>query len=150
MTTISRHSVEVPRQYLGVPVPDDIRHQWESWDAATWRRSRHMAINNLFPPDQRYTVRPPAELCPHHRDAWVGYRNMDFDPVSGNRWPGHPGSPFVPVGRDLARVAEERRCEWDEKASEQMRLIEQICLSGRSPQCDRAEQVDCDGGSAVE
>jgi hypothetical protein len=138
LTTMSPHSAEAPHRYLEVSVPDEIRRQWHSWDAAAWRRSRHMDTNNLFPPDQRYTVRPPAEMCPHHRESWVGYRNMNFDPVSGNRWPGHPGSPFIPVGRDLTRVAEERRCEWDEKASAQMRLIEQICLSGRSPQCDRA------------
>ncbi|MFD4529148.1 hypothetical protein ACFWP7_35595 [Streptomyces sp. NPDC058470] len=135
--TTPPHLTEVPHRFLDIPVPDDIRSQWHTWDAAAWRRSRHMDTNNLFPPDQRYTVRAPAAMCPHHRMSWLGYRNMNFDPVSGNRWPGHPGSPFIPVGRNLARVAEERRCEWDEKASAQMRLIEEICLSGRSPQCDR-------------
>jgi hypothetical protein len=138
LTTASSRLTDVPDRYLDVPVPDEIRAQWHSWEAAAWRRNRHMGNNELYPPDQRYTVRPPAGLCPHHRGSWLGYRTMDFDPVSGNRWPGHPGSPFIVVGQDLARVAEERRCEWDEKASAQMRLIEQICLSGRSPQCDRA------------
>ncbi|MEO3976936.1 hypothetical protein [Streptomyces sp. CAU 1734] len=141
---------DIPARYLGVPVPDEIRVQWHSWDAAAWRRSRHLDTNTLFPPDQRYTVRPPVEMCPRHRRAWLDYRNMNFDPFTGNRWPGHPGSPFIPVGRNMARVSEERRCEWDEKASSQMRLIERICLSSRSPQCDhpgRARRT-VDGTSA--
>ncbi|MEW1760579.1 hypothetical protein AB0393_29205 [Streptomyces cyaneofuscatus] len=142
--TEPEHLADVPHRYLDSPVPDDVRSRWTSWDAAAWRRSRHLAANTLYPPDQRHTVRPPAVLCPHHRESWLGYRNMNFDPVSANRWPGHPGSPFIPVGRDLARVREERRCEWDEKASAQMRLIEDICLSGRSPQCTRPSPVeDC-------
>ncbi|WP_331746848.1 hypothetical protein OG923_34310 (plasmid) [Streptomyces halstedii] len=139
MTTQRPHRPDAPRRYLDAAVPEEIRKGWYSWDAATWRRNRHLDANNLFPPDQRYSVRPPAEMCPRHRESWLGYRNKNFDPISRNRWPGHPGSPFVPVGRNLNRVAEERRCEWDEKASAQMRLIEAICLAGRSSQCDRAE-----------
>ncbi|MFC8263920.1 hypothetical protein ACFUNF_41570 [Streptomyces sp. NPDC057291] len=45
-----------------------------------------------------------------------------------------------PMGRDLARVIEERRCEWDERASAQMRLIESICLSDTSPQYGSTEE----------
>ncbi|MEU4077686.1 hypothetical protein [Streptomyces venezuelae] len=141
MTPPSPRVPDAPSRYLDVPVPEEIREEWHSWGAATWRRNQHLSTNDLFPPDQRYSVRPPAEMCPRHHESWLAYRNMNFDPVSRNRWPGHPGSPFIPVGRDLNRVAEERRCEWDEKASAQMRLIEEICLSGRSPQCDRADDA---------
>ncbi|WP_127452563.1 hypothetical protein [Streptomyces sp. B29(2018)] len=141
MTTRPPHHPDAPHCYLDSAVPEEIREEWYSWGAATWRRNRHLNANNLFPPDQRYSVRPPAQMCPRHRESWLAYRNMNFDPVSGNRWPGHPGSPFVPVGRDLNRVAEERRCEWDEKASAQMRLIEEIRLSGRSSQCERADHA---------
>jgi hypothetical protein len=91
---------------------------------------------NLFPPDQRFTVSPPPGMCPRHLRIRQQYRDQHYDPRTGNRWPGHAGSPFTIIGRDLHRVSEERRCEWDEKASDQMRLTENICLSGVSPQCD--------------
>lgn len=126
---------EPPETFLGVAVPDDIKQQWKHWKGAEWRRMRHLSNGNLFPPDQRHTVRYPVGLCPAHRQAWLDWRNHDFDPTTGDRWPGGPGSIFTIVGSDLNRVREERRCEWDEKTSGQMRLIEDICLSGRSPQC---------------
>ncbi|MCX4783901.1 hypothetical protein [Streptomyces sp. NBC_01264] len=135
MTKSASSRAHVPDLYLDVKVPERIQDLWFRWEGAEWRRMRHMGTNNLFPPDQRYSVRPPRELCALHHEHWVGYRNMNYDPVSGNRWPGGAGSPFIPVGRDLNRVSEERRCEWDEKASGQMLLIETICLSGTSPQC---------------
>ncbi|MFF8786900.1 hypothetical protein [Streptomyces sp. NPDC015125] len=128
-----------PDTFLDVVVPEDIKAQWHRWEGVQWRRMRHWGTNDLFPPDQRYSVRPPRELCYRHHEMWLAYRNMNFDPVSGNRWPGHPGSPFIPVTRDLNRLREERRLEWDEKASEQMRLTEEICLSGRSPQCSKPD-----------
>ncbi|MGW3196754.1 hypothetical protein ACWDBD_19610 [Streptomyces sp. NPDC001118] len=139
MTTHAASSPAAPDTYLGVEVPEEIKKNWFRWEGASWRRMRYLGTNNPFPPDERYTVRMPAGMCATHREHWLGYRNMDFDPVSGNRWPGGAGSPFNPIGRDLARVREERRCEWDEKASEQMRLIERICLSGNSPECSKSE-----------
>lgn len=129
--------MSAPDVYLGVTVPAEIREHWTRWEGARWRQMRYRDTNRLFPPDERFNVRPPAGMCPTHRRMWIGYRDMHFNPVSGNRWPGHPGSPFTIIGRDLDRVREERRVEWDEKASEQMILAEDICLSGRSPQCDR-------------
>lgn len=127
----------VPDTYLGQPVPEDIREQWRRWEGAAWRRMRHMGTGELFPPDQRFSVRLPEGMCQVHREIWAAYRNMRFNPVTGDRWPGTPGSPFIVVGHDLGRVREERRVEWDEMASDQMRQTEDICLSGRSPQCDR-------------
>jgi hypothetical protein len=123
--------------YLGVPVPADIRAAWSRWEGARWRQMRYCGTNRLYPPDERFKVLSAPGMCPAHREMWLGYRNMHFDPVSANRWPGHPGSPFIVVGRDLNEVREWRRAEWDEKASEQMRLIEDICLSGVSPQCSK-------------
>ena len=115
-----------------------------------------MSTNNLFPPDQRFGVCPPSGMCEAHLEHWYAERNRRFNPITGNRWPGHPGSPFIPVGRDLNRVREERRREWDEKASDRMQLAEEICLSGRSPQChgerrpeqDRPPQAPRPSGSA--
>ncbi|WP_327359565.1 hypothetical protein [Streptomyces sp. NBC_01304] len=124
-----------PDTFLGVAVPAEVRDLWFRWEGAQWRRMQHLATNKPFPPDQRYSVRFPKELCSAHRQHWLDYRNMDYDPVTGNRWPGNSGSPFATVDRNLARLSEERRCEWDEKASGQMQLIERICLSGASPQC---------------
>jgi hypothetical protein len=124
-----------PASFLGVPVPVDIARQWDRWEGAEWRLMRYRSTNNLFPPDQRYSVLPPGGMCRVHLDMWVRERNRNFDPVSGNRWPGHPGSPFIPVERDLNRVREWRRREWDEKASQAMKDTEAICLSGNSPQC---------------
>jgi hypothetical protein len=124
-----------PTSFLGVPVPDEIARQWDRWEGAEWRLMHHRSTNNSFPPDQRYSVLPPSGMCPVHLDFWVREQTRDFDPVSGNRWPGHPGSPFSPVECDLNRVREWRRCEWDEKASQAMRRTEVICLSGSSPQC---------------
>lgn len=127
----------IPDTYLGAPVPDDVKKQWRQWEGAGWRQGQWRALNRLYPPDERFNVRAPKGMCPVHWQMRVDYRNMHFDPVTGDRWPGTPGSMFIVVGSDLNAVCEERRCEWDERASEQMQLIERICLSGRSPQCDR-------------
>ncbi|QES45185.1 hypothetical protein DEJ49_33125 [Streptomyces venezuelae] len=130
---------DVPETYLGAAVPDDIKKQWRRWEGAEWRKAQYRATNRLYPPDERFNVRAPEGMCERHWDMRIGYRNMHFDPVTGDRWPGHPGSLFIVIGSDLNAVREERRCEWDEKASEQMQLIERICLSGRSPQCTPRE-----------
>ncbi|QQM45132.1 hypothetical protein [Streptomyces liliifuscus] len=124
-----------PATYLGAPVPADIADRWQKWEAARWRQGVWRAANRPYPPDERFNIRPPAELCPEHRRLWIAYRNMRFDEETGNRWPGYDGSPFQYQGTDMDALRNERRVEWDEKASEQMQLIERICLSGRSPQC---------------
>ena len=124
-----------PSEFLERPVPDDVRALWDRWEGAGWRRMSHHARNELFPPDQRFSVRMPAGMCTTHRRFWIDYRDMHFNPVTGDRWPGVAGSPFTYVGHDMARLREERRVEWEEKSIGQMQLIENICLSGRSPQC---------------
>ncbi|MDX3694734.1 hypothetical protein PV726_31265 [Streptomyces europaeiscabiei] len=121
-----------PEAFLGEAIPDEVRAQWNRWEGAEWRRMRHMSTNQLDPPDQRFSVRAPSWLCERHHRNWLGYRNMIFDPASGNCWPGLPGSPFVPIDRDLRRERARRRCQWDEKASLQMRLVEGICRSRNS------------------
>jgi hypothetical protein len=125
-----------PERYLNVQVPEDVRALWHRWEGAEWRKARHRDQNNIYPPDQRFNVRPPDGMCRVHRKMWIDWRNHQMDSVSANRWPGHPGSPFVPVG-DIATLFERRRCEWDEETIAQMQLTERICLSGTSPQCDR-------------
>ncbi|MFB7605238.1 hypothetical protein [Streptomyces gardneri] len=132
---------EPPDTYLGNPVPSRIRDTWTSWEAATWRTNQQYAANQSFPPDMRFTVRPPLKLCPAHRQHWFDYRNMRFSEETGDPWPGSPQSPFLYVGTNVSRLREERRVQWDRKASEQMQLIERICLSGRSPQCTPAAEV---------
>lgn len=132
---------DIPAVYCGNDVPARIHLLWHRWEGAAWRTAQHWAQNVSFPPDQRFTVRPPQGMCPTHRQHWIDYRGMEFDPVTGNAWPGCHGSPFDYVGTDMDRLREERRVGWDRKASEQMRLIERICLRGDSPQCTPAEEI---------
>ncbi|MEY9839411.1 hypothetical protein [Streptacidiphilus sp. EB103A] len=127
--------IYVPDVYLGATVPADIRELWWRWEGVRWREMAYSATNKLFPPDQRFGVVPADGMCALHIRFWRDYRDMMFNPVTGDRWPGTPGSPFLYVGHNMERLREERRREWDEKASAQMRQIETICLSGRSPQC---------------
>ncbi|MFK0047988.1 hypothetical protein ACIQU4_28645 [Streptomyces sp. NPDC090741] len=123
---------EAPETFLGVEVPEDIKAQWQRWEGTDWRRNRYWGTNNLFPPDQRFSVRPPQDMCPKHRAGWTKWRNHRFDPVTGNRWPGCHGSPFTPISRDLDRVRNERRCEWEEKCRGQMLMIEGFCRNRRN------------------
>ncbi len=129
-------------KYLNTyPIPPEVFQNWNRWEGVSWRIMRYGDKHNGGKPqDQRFTVGPPAGMCPIHLEHWHSWRNRMFDPYSGNRWPGHPGSPFLPFPTSTAaidRLREERRWEWDVKTIEQMQLIESICLSGRSPQCDR-------------
>lgn len=127
--------LDPPNTFLGVSVPDDIKASWGRWEAAEWRRMRHSDNGRLYPPDERFNVRLPKGMCETHAQMWLDYRNMHFDPVTGDRWPGNPGSPFLFVGHNMRDLLEGRRVEWDEKASAQMRQIEHLCLAGGSPQC---------------
>ncbi|MFJ4356865.1 hypothetical protein ACIP25_11410 [Streptomyces massasporeus] len=130
-----------PDTYLGQPVPERLKTQWRTWEAAAWRQQQYRNTNRSYPPDERFNVRPPAELCPEHRRLWIDHRNLRFNEETGNRWPGYDGSPFEYHGVNMDELREWRRCEWDEKASEQMRLIERVCLSGWSPQCTPVEET---------
>ena len=105
-----------PDTYLGTPVPTHIRDTWTTWDAAAWRTNQHYAANQTLPPDMRFTVRTPVDICPTHRQAWIDYRNMRFNAETGDPWPGNPQSPFLYVGVDINRIREERRVQWDRKA----------------------------------
>ena len=153
-----------PDTYLGAAVPPDIATAWNTWDGAAWRKMRYRDTNRVFPPDERCNVHPPDGMCGVHLRSWRMYRNSHFDPRTGNRYPGGSGSPFIVIGPDLGRELDERRCEWDEQASIDMRLVERVCLSGRSPQCGaltgralfgcratcRCPSERCDAGQPVE
>ncbi|MEV0650060.1 hypothetical protein AB0I28_32860 [Phytomonospora sp. NPDC050363] len=142
MTIPASRPTGAPALYLEqFTIPDHIRASWHTWEAAAWRRMRWGDTNRLHPPDQRFTIDPPDEMCPRHLRMWTSWRDRTFDYRTGRRWPGHPGTPFVII-HDLADALEDRRIEWDEKTSEQMQLTEQICLSGRSPQCDHPTALD--------
>lgn len=126
-----------PESFLGNPIPEHLKNQWRSWEAAEWRQAQYLAANRLYPPDERFNVKLPKGLCERHAENWLGYRNMRFDPVTGDAWPGTPGSPFLFVGHDMDDLRELRRAEWDEKASAAMRQAERMCRGGRGNGCSR-------------
>jgi hypothetical protein len=67
-------------------------------------------------------------LCKEHeriRSAWVKFRYSTLHPKD---WPGQ-------MILDARTSHEDRRKEWDRKNAEQVALTEEICLSGKSPQC---------------
>jgi hypothetical protein len=130
-------STTTMRTYQGAAVPEKIAAAWNTWEAAEWRKQRWIVANNSFDvPDQRFSVSAPGGMCERHLEMRRKYRDMYFDDRSGNRWPGTPGSPFTLIDRNIGRELAWRKREWDEKAGEQMQLIEQLCLSGDSVQCD--------------
>lgn len=116
--------LKIPDKYLGkYPIPPEIVQTWNRWEGVRWRVMRYMDKNNCtYPPDQRFTVSPPR-MCRYHYEQWYAWRDRRFN---GNRWPGHPGSPFV-----IRPDYEMRRWEWDEKTIEQMQMTEQFCAAGR-------------------
>lgn len=124
-----------PDTYLDTPVPEHLKQNWRTWEAAEWRQQQYLNTNRLYPPDERFNVRPPEGMCERHAENWLGYRNMRFDPVQGDAWPGTANSPFLFVGHDMDELREERRFEWDEKASLRMRQAERMCRSGRGDGC---------------
>lgn len=78
---------------------------------------------------------PPADLCPAHRTAWLGWRNhiTKYSTSNPTEWPG--GSHIM----DSRTSHTTRRRTWIEKNAGQMQLVETICRSGNSPQCNREE-----------
>jgi hypothetical protein len=127
---------DVPAAWLGADIPAVIAAQWNRWEGAGWRKQAYRATNRTDVPDQRFSVHPPGGMCRLHLEFWRKERDRHFDSRTGNRWPGTPGSPFGIIDRDLGRELAWRRAEWDDKAAGQMRLTEDICTSGRSPQCE--------------
>ncbi|MFI6368672.1 hypothetical protein ACIBG0_38820 [Nocardia sp. NPDC050630] len=120
---------EPPDTYLGVVVPEDVKAVWSTWDGVEWRRWRHYNRGDLYLPDQRFSVRLPAGMCVFHRDMWLRWRNRFF---SGRTW---FGDGFRSAYMAAADAWDHYRNEWDEKTIEQMRAVEESCLSGRSKQC---------------
>lgn len=76
---------------------------------------------------------PPIDLCPVHRKAWRAWRDHVRRYTSSNPtdWPG--GSHIM----DSRTTHLERRRGWLTKDAEQMELVEKICRSGKSPECER-------------
>ena len=133
---------EAPEIYLKVAVPERIRDAWSTWEGAEWRLSQHANRGNLCPPDKRFGVKLPADLCGVHRRMWIDYRDKRFNPATARRWPGaglfghlDPGGLTVHSRDGILQLIDERRREWDAKASEAMQGVESCCLSGRSAQC---------------
>jgi hypothetical protein len=132
-----------PETYLKVPIPARIRNAWRTWEAAEWRRMQHANRGVLYGPDQRFTVSPPRGMCPVHRVQWQKWRDRYF---KGRSFPGGcAGDGFLgmryvyrPTPETVAEEWDRNRHEWDVLTCEQMRLVEEICLSGRSTQCNRA------------
>lgn len=128
-----------PETYLKVPVPVHIRNVWRTWEAAEWRRMRHADRGQLYGPDQRFTVSPPRGMCGVHGVQWQQWRD---------RW--FKGHRFLASGIDMGINRFMRpedawdfgRAEWDELTIEQMRAVEELCLSGRSAQCDRKREEE--------
>lgn len=134
-----------PEHYCGAAVPLPIRHAWRSWEAAEWRTGQHVNRGNLYPPDQRFTVSPPAGMCPHHHEQWQKWRDRRF---KGHRF--HSSGMDMGINRFMkpGEAWDFGRCEWDELTIEQMRLVEDLCLSGRSTQCDH-RAGECRSGEPV-
>jgi hypothetical protein len=78
---------------------------------------------------------PPADLCPAHREAWLTWRNhyLKYRVSNPTEWPGRA------MIMDSRTSHTTRRRGWIDKDAEQMELIEKICRSGKSPECNRPE-----------
>jgi hypothetical protein len=74
----------------------------------------------------------PVDLCPEHTRIWKGWRDHHYNPHHPQDWPGQPLL-------DSRTSHQARRADWETKNGEQMRLTEECCRSGRSPQCNREE-----------
>ena len=80
-----------------------------------------------FPPSGK----APVDLCGEHRRVWRAWwdYSQKYDPQ-------HPKD-FGNVGpiSDARTSHAERRRDWLRNGAEQLRLTEEICRSGKSPQC---------------
>lgn len=79
---------------------------------------------------------PPADLCRTHRKAWLAWRDhiRKYDPNNPTEWPG--GQHIM----DSRTSHTTRRRSWIEKNARQMEIVENICRSGKSKECDRAPE----------
>lgn len=78
----------------------------------------------------------PADLCPEHRRIWRAWRDNRYKPWAPTEWPG--GSHIM----DSRTSHTERAADWQRKNAEQQAATEEICRSGRSPQCTPKETTD--------
>lgn len=125
-----------PDEYLGVLVPGDIKRAWRAWQGADWRLAQHYNRGWFTPPDQRFGLVLPEGVCAVHRRMWREWRDRRFN---GIRFPGFPAGDGFCNARTEDGIVEDwerARAEWDEMTREQMRAVEDLCLSGRSVQCE--------------
>jgi hypothetical protein len=96
-------------------------------DIATERR---LAANPSTDPGQDYWRGAPGDLCPEHRRIWIKWQRLRYDIRRPKDWPGQ-------MMMDNRTSHQDRARHWYTKNLEQMALTEEICRSGRSPQCSR-------------
>lgn len=124
---------KTPHVYLGVTIPENIKAEWRRWAAAEWRKNQHFSRARVYPPDQRFSVKPATGMCRLHREHWFAWRDRWF---KGRRFLASP----IDMGINRFMRPEEAwdfgRAEWDDLTIEQMRAVEDLCLSGRSVQCE--------------
>lgn len=134
--------IRTPDRYCGTEVPLPIRRAWRTWEAVEWRLSQHANRGEFYPPDQRFTVSPPVGMCSYHREQWQKWRDRWF---KGQTFPGGSADDgflgmryvYKPTPDIAAEEWDRNRHDWDKQTCEQMQQVEQICLSGRSTQCNR-------------
>lgn len=78
----------------------------------------------------------PRDLCPVHREIFRQWRENHYNPHHPSDWPG--GRALL----DSRTTHADREKTWDRLNTKQMDLSAEICRSGRSPQCWRAEDVE--------
>lgn len=85
------------------------------------------------------TITIPDGLCPAHHQQAVDWRNNDYDPRNPGEWPAGRSVTGRTLLHDSRTSHDERAREFTRKNQEQITLINRICTSGNSPQCDRQE-----------
>lgn len=94
------------------------------------------AAGLLDVPEFPATRTPPVDLCGEHARVWRAWwtYSTSYDPR-------HPKD-FGSVGpiADARTSHAERRADWLRKGAVQLRLTEQICRAGTSPQCGQAQR----------
>lgn len=127
-----------PTHYLNTPVPDPIRREWDTWTGLEWRLQQHCNRGELYPPDQRFSIKPPADLCSRHRQHWAEWRARHF---RGIRFPGPPAGDgfYTRTWPSVDAAWEFCRAEWDEETRKQMQTIERICR--KSCGAERTEEA---------
>lgn len=94
------------------------------------------AAGLLSVPEFPMTNTPPADMCPEHARVWRAWWTYakSYDPRNP-----HDFGSIGPIA-DARTSHAERRADWLRKGAEQLRLTEQTCRSGSSPQCGEVRQ----------